>query len=45
MLEQLFWFILFPFVLAFVLGFMSYGLVEIPDSQQTKSAEASESST
>ncbi|BAY68939.1 hypothetical protein NIES23_17290 [Trichormus variabilis NIES-23] len=28
MLEDLFWLIVFPFALAFTIGFMSYGLKE-----------------
>lgn len=34
MLETLFWLIVFPFVFAFILGFMSYGISEIFNSNK-----------
>ncbi|BAY90669.1 MULTISPECIES: hypothetical protein [unclassified Tolypothrix] len=36
MLESLFWFITFPFFLAFIIGFMSYGIGEIANSANKK---------
>lgn len=40
MLESLFWFLTFPFFLAFIIGFMSYGIGEIANSTKKKLEKA-----